>query len=178
MIKNDDLNFEEKGDYSMELLNEIWSDIINLSKYSPSQVEKSLQDINSKIDLARTYWLNVEDLDNQVRDFRVILFNRDIDNKLQELEWDFNSIYLDITRIEKDYCKLILEKGIDIESLNIKMKKLRSKVTTSKIKLMINNINNWSAWNWEPDFDKIAEEIAIAEKEWINVDEIKDMIYC
>jgi hypothetical protein len=61
--------------------------------------------------------------------------------------------------------------------LDTKMNELLAKVSISKIKLMINNISEWSQWIDDHNYYKIAEEISIAEKKWINVDEIKDMIY-
>jgi hypothetical protein len=44
---------EEKSDYSIAFMDEIFTDIRNLSKNSSSKVEFRLSNINKKIDLAR-----------------------------------------------------------------------------------------------------------------------------
>jgi hypothetical protein len=83
----------------------------------------------------------VESLDKQILDFRVILFKRDIDNKIEEIDTNLNYLSFDISRIEKEYSELKQENGIGIENLDTKMNELLAKVSISKIKLMINNIS-------------------------------------
>lgn len=168
-------NLLQISDYSIALKEELDQDIANLSHYSSSNVESSLDDVNKKIDLARKFWVNVDALDKQILDFRVILFKRDIENKIEDVNKNYNEFTSNIDRIEKEYFELKKE-NIDQNYLSQLMSNLHSEVSRSKIKFMVVDILNTESSSLYT-LDNIANEIAEAKKDWINVDDIEEEIF-
>lgn len=186
-----DLNkLEEMWDYSIALIEEISRDITRLSKYSSSIADNKLDYINRKIDRAREKWINVDSLDKQILDFRIILFKRDIANKIEEVtkenkEFDkgdqtaqINHFSLsehsfNIDSILKEYEELKNEDDSDKELLNDKMKELYYEVERSRIKFMIDNIIHPS-WSYNYTVDKVLNKLEDAENDNIDIDDLKE----
>ena len=167
---------EKISDYSMELMEEIQSDIKRLSHISWPHNDNTLYEINKKIDLARVNWVNVDSLDKQVLDFRIILFKRDIENKIDEINTDLNTYSLNIDRITSEYN--MLNKEIDIDSLVLEelMNNLNVEITKARIKLMIKDIEE-SEWTSVYTIDQVANEIEIAKRKWIDVNDIEEKLF-
>ncbi len=176
MIKEKIQHLEKISDYSIDLMKEILSDIAKLSQYSWQQAHNKLDSINKKIDLARSEWVNVDELDKQVLDFRVIIFNRDITNKIEEIESHSNRHSFDISRIESEYQELKKEKNIDHSLLEIEMKKLSNELARANLKYMIRDITEWGGTSTY-SIDHVAHKLEILKEEWIYVDDIEEMLF-
>ncbi len=176
MIKNNILDLEQKWDYSLNLLEEIYYDIKKMSEHKEPNSINKLDEINTKIDLARTKWINVDSLDKQVLDFRIILFNKDFDNIMEQIKNDEDKYLFDISKIETEYEKLSKEIEVDHNYLSNRMKELYNELERSKIKFMIRHIREWEL-NSSFTFDKIIEEISKAKQNGVDVSDIEEEIY-
>ena len=167
---------EKISDYSIALMEEIEWDMKNLSEYSYEVAHTKLDGMNKKIDLARENWVNVDSLDNQVLEFRIILFKREVDNKITELNESFNNLSSDIGNIDSKYDELKKESNIDLLELSNIMDSLHNEVIRWKIKFMINDYST-SDWASIYNMDMIADEISNAKLKNIDVDDIEEMLF-
>lgn len=167
---------EKISDYSLELMEEIERDIKMLSHLSWPHRDNTLEEINNKIYLARTNWVNVNVLDKQILEFRIILFKRDIENKIDEINENLNTYVLNIDNITEEYKKITEE--LDIKSLVLEelMFNLNIEVTRWKIKLMILDIKE-SDWASVYTIDQVVNEIDIAKRKGINIDDIEAILF-
>ena len=69
---------QRKWDYSIALIDEISSDISKLNEYPATT-------LTNKLDYARGQWINVDKLEKQVLDFRILSFFRNIDKKIYDI---------------------------------------------------------------------------------------------
>ncbi|MFK7780308.1 MAG: hypothetical protein QM490_04095 [Candidatus Gracilibacteria bacterium] len=168
-------DLERVSDYSIALMDDIARDIKLLSKFG-GRADNNLDDINRKIDLARTKGVNVDNLDRQVLEFRISLFRGNINNKIEKLNSECNNYYVDVTKLEEEYIELKKEKDIDFEELDKLMYDLSSELTRALIKHMISNIKKEHGTSVH-SMDRIAHEIAQAKKKGINVDDIEEMLF-
>jgi len=175
MTNFDPNQLEKISDYSIALMHEISKDIESLNKHIWRN-DNNLNEINRKIDLARWNWVNVDTLDNQVKEFRIKLFKRQIKHKIEELETQWNDYSLDISKIEKEYEELKTEQNIDNILLEKLMKDLSNEIVRAKIKHMIRNIKE-SWWTSVHSIDKVAHEIEMAKKQWIEIWDIEEMLF-
>jgi len=76
---------QRKWDYSIALIDEISSDISKLNEYPATTLTNKLDEINIKLDYARGQWINVDKLEKQVLDFRILSFFRNIDKKIYDI---------------------------------------------------------------------------------------------
>ena len=176
MTKRDFKDLERISDYSIALMDEILDDINKLSKFSSSKVETKLDDINRKIDLARKHWVNVDAIDKEVLDFRVVLFKKDINNKIEEVHTHLNNFSFDISKIECEYNELKLEQDIDHSILEEQMKNLYNEVIRAKIKFMISDIEKSDGASVF-SIDQIAHELEKAREKGLRVDDIEEMLF-
>lgn len=172
MTKKD---FKKIADYSIALMEEVSLDIKRLSEYVWSPNWNNLDDINKKIDLARGYWVNVDALDNQILEFRIILFKRRIEYKIDEVHNTKTKLSFDINIIEAEYKELKREPSVDLGKLQILMHDLYNEVIKSKIKFMINDIERDP--NSTYSIDQVAHELELAKEKWINVGEIEEILF-
>lgn len=87
MVKIDFVKeMERKSDYSIALIDEIALDISKLNEYPWSTLINKLNEVNIKLDYAREQWINVDKLDKQVSDFRLLSFFRNIDKKIDDIK--------------------------------------------------------------------------------------------
>lgn len=168
-------NLERISDYSIALMNEISNDIELLSKHWMND-DNNLNEINRKIDLARAEWVNVDKLDKQVQEFRISLFKRNIENKIEDLKSPDDNYLVNVTKLEKEYSELRKEKWIDIQELDDLMLDLSNELTRALIKHMIINIQK-SWWTSVHSMERIAHEISKAKEKWINVGDIEEMLF-
>lgn len=87
-------------------MEEIESDIKKLSNISWHHNDNTLEEINNKIDLERENWVNVNALDKQNLEFRIILFKRDIQNKIDEINSILSTYSLNIDKIQDKFNKI------------------------------------------------------------------------
>ncbi len=171
-------DLEEIWDYSIALLDEIARAIDFLSKFSSRNSDDDLDMINRKLDYARQKWLNVDSLDKKVLDFRVVLFKRNIKNKMQELESEavLSNYLLDTTKLQKEFEELKKETNIDILELFDLMNNLSNEIVRLQIKKMVASILNTE----EPSvytLHDVAEKIEEAKINGVDVSDIEDEIY-
>ena len=176
MIKEKLQHLERVSDYSIDLMKEILADITKLSQYSWQQAHHKLDSINKKVDLARKQWVNVDAIDKQVLDFRVIIFSRDIVNKIEEIESHSNRHSFNINRIENEYEELKKEKDIDHDTLESEMQKLSNELIRANLKYMIRDITE-SWWTSQYSIDQVAHELEKIKEQWIDVDDIEEMLF-
>jgi hypothetical protein len=171
-------NIEEIWNYTFELLTEIARDIDFLSKFSSRNPDNDLDMINKKLDYARKKWLNVDVLDKKFLDFRVILFKRRIENKMQELKSEavLSNYFLDTTKIQKEFEELKKETNIDIWELFELMNNLSNNITILQIKKMVASILNTEEQSIYTLHD-VAEKIEEAKEKGVDVSDIEDEIY-
>ena len=167
---------EDRWDYSIALLDEVMEDIKKISHYSSTDIGNRLDNINNKIYLARWYWINVDSLDKQVLDFRIVLFKRDVNNMIENVTTQTNKYEFDINKIELEYEELLKEQNVDIEYISSLIKKLKDELIKAKILFMIRHLAEWEN-NSAFTFDRIAHEISEAKAKWINVDDIEEILF-
>lgn len=175
MDNNDFISIEEISDYSIWLMDEIYADINKLSQYTTSDAINKIEEINKKIDLARWHWVNVDALDRQMLDFRVILFDNDLDNILEQIKNDDKYVF-DTSKLEEEYNDLLKEKWIDKDYLWNKMKLIQDELVRAKIKFMVRHISEWEDISGFT-FDRIGEELSLAKEKWIDVSDIEAQIF-
>lgn len=175
MDNNDFISIEEISDYSIWLMDEIYADINKLSQYTTSDAINKIEEINKKIDLARWHWVNVDALDRQMLDFRVILFDNDLDNILEQIKNDDKYVF-DTSKLEEEYNDLLKEKWIDKDYLWNKMKLIQDELVRAKIKFMVRHISEWEYISGFT-FDRIGEELSLAKEKWIDVSDIEAQIF-
>ncbi|MDD2871891.1 MAG: hypothetical protein PHS49_07925 [Candidatus Gracilibacteria bacterium] len=175
-MTNTKLSIEEIGLYAEDLLLEIQSDINKLTEYTTFDAVDKLDEINQKLDLARGYGLNVELLDNQILDFRLILFGNDYDYMMEKIQNEQDKYEFDTSRIDNEYTDLLAEKKVNHAELIHKMKVLRGEVLKSKIKFMIRNLSEGEL-NSGFTFDRIAIEVEKAKEMGLDMTDIEQMIY-
>jgi len=167
---------ERKSDYSIALVAEIASDIDKLNQYPSSILTNKLDEVNKKIDYAREQWINVNVLDKQLLDFRVISFWKDVDRKISDVNKMWNSFNTNLDRIETKYEKLKLEKDIDQDILAKKMENLKLIVLKAKLLLKVKDIAlSW--WNSVYNLEEIQSEYLEIKDKWINVDDIEEILF-
>ncbi len=167
---------ERKSDYSLALVSEIWADISKLNEYPTTILNNKLDEINTKLDFAREQWINVDVLDKQLLDFRVLSFYRDIDKKVEDINLKWNSFNTDIALIEKEYVKLQREEGLDYDLLALKIDWLKDEVKKWKLLLKIKDIaasDGTSIYNLE----EIQWEYLSLKDKWIDVSEIEEILF-
>jgi len=170
------LSLEERWNYWLELMWEIYEMIWRLSSYSSDRANNVLEDINRKIDLARENWLNVEDLDSRVLEYRIISLKNDIVSRIGDINKQNNPLSLDISDLIKRYNELKNERYINVKNFEIvvkQMKELELLIFINKVKFMIANIN----WTDDPAFDKLVDEILGAEERGIDTTEAKNIVF-
>ena len=167
---------EKISDYSLQLMEEIEGDIKKLSNISWPHNDNTLEEINNKIDLARENWVNVNALDKQILEFRIVLFKRDIQNKIDEINSNLSNYSLNIDKIIEEYRKINEE--LDVKSLVLEelMFNLNIEITRWKIKLMILDIKN-SEWTSVYTIDQVVNEIDIAKRKWIIISDIEELLF-
>ncbi len=175
MENKDFISIEEISDYSIALMDEIYADMKKLSEYTTWDALNKIEEINKKIDLARGHWVNVESLDKQILDYRVILFDNDLDNILEQIVNDDKYIF-DTSKVEEEYGDLLKEKWIDKEYLWKKMKLMQDELVRAKIKFMVRHISEWEDISGFT-FDRIGDELNLAKEKWIDVSDIEAQIF-
>ncbi|MDP2091281.1 MAG: hypothetical protein Q8K30_06825 [Candidatus Gracilibacteria bacterium] len=175
MQNNDFISIEEISDYSIGLMDEIYDDVNKLTQYTTSEAINKIQEINTKLDLARSSGLNVDALDKQMLDFRLVLFDNDLDNILEKITNDDKYIF-DTSKVEEEYSDLLKEKGIDKEYLGSKMKLMQDELVRAKIKFMLRHISEGEDVSGFT-FDRIGEEIHLAKEKGIDVSDIEAQIF-
>lgn len=169
-------DLEEIWDYSMELLNEIEMAIEFLSNFSWKRLDNNLDELNMKIDYARKQWLNVDALDKKIQEFRVLLFKRNIENKIEEVKLKWNNYSVDISQLENEYTELKKEINIDFWELDEIMHNLSNEVIRAKIKHMVTDIiESWGTSVHSIDF--VANELEEAKQEGIDVEDIEELLF-
>ncbi len=176
MPKQDFSKLEEMSDYSIALMDEIFSDIKSLSKNSSSTIVNKLDEVNKKIDRAREMWLNVDAMDKEVLDFRIVLFKRNIANRVDELNNNPSRYFFDISKIEQEYKELLKEKDIDFAMLKELMDDLKKQVIRWELILMIRNIKK-SDWVSVYSIDQILDEINNAKQKGIDIEDIQEKLF-
>ena len=167
---------ERKSDYSLALVSEIWADISKLNEYPMSILNNKLDEINTKLDFAREQWINVDVLDLQLLDFRVLSFYRDIDKKIEDINLKWNSFNTDITLIEEEYVKLQREEWLDYALLASKIDWLKYEVKKWQLLLKVKDIaasDGTSIYNLE----EIQWEYLSLKDKWIDVSEIEEILF-
>jgi hypothetical protein len=167
---------EEIWDYSIGLMNEIEKEIQFLSSFSWKRVDNNLDEINRKIDYARQQWLNVDVLDKKVQEFRILLFKRNIENKIDELRLKWNNYTIDTSQLEDEYIELKKEKNINFLELDKLMHNLSNEVIRAKIKYMVSDIiESW--WTSVHSIDSVASELEEAKESWVDVEDIEKLLF-
>ena len=175
MTKIDIEEIKKRSDYALALKGEIELDIKRLSDYVWAPNWNNLNDINKKIDLARTYWINVESLDKQILEFRIILFKKRVAYKIEEVNESNSKLAFNIDTIELEYSDLKKEININLEELQSLMYDLYNEVIKSKIKFMLNDIDKDP--NTTYSMEQVVYELDLAKERWVNVDDIKEMLF-
>lgn len=175
MTKLDIYQIEENWDTGYALLDEVAREI-NLLIDRGTLTENNLELLNKKIDNLRETWLKVDNIDEQIRDLRFYLLKSAINNKIEELNNNWSNYALDISKIKKIYGQLIREKWIDIEQIDELMDRLSIEVTRAKIRHMINDIQE-SQWTSIHSLDSVVEEIQKAKKNWIDVEDLEEIVF-
>ena len=166
-------DIEAKGEYLQHLQTEIKDTIDKFSQYSSSKVHTILDELNNKIDVAREQWLKVDTIDDEVRDFRVVLFKRDVNNKIEEVHTHPNKHSFEISKIQKEYEYLLKERGIDKVELHTLMANVKIEIKRAEIRYMIDHIID-SNWVSQFSFDQIFDKIETAKASWIPVSDLED----
>ncbi|MDD2907314.1 MAG: hypothetical protein PHH98_01605 [Candidatus Gracilibacteria bacterium] len=166
---------EKISDYSIALMDEIYQDIEKLSEHSQDEGASILDSINKKIELARKYSVNVESLNKQILEFRLILFRKLVENKIIKIKKYLNKFSFDLRIIEGEYNNLKIESEIDKTIIDKLMIDVKNEVIKGKIIFMIKDYSESegvSIYNVK----EIIEELEKAKEKGIDVKDIENMI--
>jgi hypothetical protein len=167
---------ERKWDYSIALVEEIWADISKLNEYPTSTLSNKLDEINNKLDFARGQWINVDVLDKQLLDFRLITFIKDIDKKIYDINIKWNNFNTDLSKIEEEYKILQREDWLDFEMLAKKIDILKEEVKKWQLLLKVKDIAvSW--WASIYNLEWIQVEYLSLKDKWIDVSEIEEILF-
>jgi len=167
---------ERKSDYSIALVAEIGADIEKLNEYPSTVLNNKLEEVNIKIDYAREQWINVDALDKQLLDFRVVYFEKNIDRKIRDIREKWDSFSTDLTRIESEYTVLQREEWIDHEKLAKQVDKLKMEVKRGQLLLKVKDIAQ-SDWTSIYNLEDIQWEYLSLKDKWVDVDEIEEILF-
>lgn len=167
---------QRKWDYSIALIDEISADISKLNEYPASTLTNKLDEINVKLDYARSQWINVDKLDNQVLDFRILSFFRNIDKKVEDIniKWDFFNT--DLSKIDEEYELLKKEESTDKEKMSEKMNELKMHVLRWQLLFKVNDFKN-SWWTSVYNIEDIQEDYFSLKEKWVDVSEIEKILF-
>jgi hypothetical protein len=167
---------QRKWDYSIALIDEISADISKLNEYPASTLTNKLDEINVKLDYARSQWINVDKLDNQVLDFRILSFFRNIDKKIDDIniKWDFFNT--DLSKIDEEYELLKKEESTDKEKMSEKMNELKMHVLRWQLLFKVNDLKN-SWWTSVYNIEDIQEDYFSLKEKWVDVSEIEKILF-
>lgn len=166
---------EEKWDYANYLLIEIHDNISKLINFKWKEFKNWLDLVNKKIDFARKHWLYVDSYDKEILRMRLVLFKRNVENKIEQINETWSNYSFDIIDLEKEYDELIKEKDINHSELTLLMNKLKTKIFKNKIMKQVQNVDLYNVSNI--NFEKIIDEIKKAKKMWIDVSDLEKEIF-
>lgn len=166
-------NIEEKWDYSFDILNEISDDISKLPNYTLT-IFYALKKIDAKLNRAKLLWLNITKIEKQFLDFRKVILNRNIDDKIKNLKNNLDIFVLHIENIINEY-EYLKQRGLELDDIWKKIEILKAEKQKAKIIYMIKDLKK-SYWSSPYSLDMLLSEIELAKKKWIDVENIKNLL--
>lgn len=172
------MNIQELWDYAFELLNEI-SDLISSLPSNKFISSNSFIDINHKIQKAKEIWVNVSKYENEIKDFRIKLLQRKIQEQLDNIQQhmksqDLENLDLQYEDIENNFIELKQDFNY-IPEVEDMYYQLKNTIKKAKIYRKIVHFHQQdTASNF--DFDQMMCEILSLKEAWIDVTDLEDMI--
>lgn len=168
---------ERKALYWEELEKNIAGDLNTLTERVSWDVKSLLiNDLETKFSYAETQWLKVDKLKDQFIDFRVTMFKRDIDKKIDEIREKWNYFNTKISAIEAEYRKLQNIDWVDYQELKGLMENLDLEIKKWKLLLKVKDVRD-SGWTSVYSLEEIEKEYYSLKDKWIDVEEIEEILF-
>lgn len=177
-MKNNELNIEELWDYAFELLGEI-SHLISSLPNNRFISSNNFIDINNKIQKAKEIWINVSKYENEIKDFRINLLKRKIQDQINQIQQNLKSQDLDhldlqYEDIENNFVELKQDFDYipEVEDLYYELKNMIKKAKIFRKIMQFHHYNNGSSF----DFDQIMWEVLSLKDAGIDAADLENLI--